>query len=86
MTGELGKEFNPVQIEIGGLEINSHYDYQFILNHEKSSATGSFHTKDLWQWRKPAPDFSFLTGSCAYFNEPIYDPSRETLWRRFNYF
>jgi alkaline phosphatase D len=27
----------------------------------------------LWQWRKPAPDFSFLTGSCAYFNEPIYD-------------
>jgi alkaline phosphatase D len=71
--GILGKEFNPVQIEIGGLDINSSYEYQFILNHVKSPATGSFHTKDLWQWRKPAPDFSFLTGSCAYFNEPVYD-------------
>jgi alkaline phosphatase D len=72
-TGELGREFNPVQLEIGGLDINSHYNYQFILNHIKSPATGSFYTRDLWQWRKPAPDFSFLTGSCAYFNEPEYD-------------
>jgi len=35
----------------------------------------SFTTKDLWQWRKPVPDFSFLTGSCAYFNQPEYDRS-----------
>ncbi|HEY8734695.1 MAG TPA: alkaline phosphatase D family protein, partial [Puia sp.] len=48
-------------------------EYQFIINHIKSKATGSIHTKDLWQWRKPAPDFSFLTGSCAYFNDPPYD-------------
>ena len=72
-TGELGKEFNPIQVELDGLDVNSSYSYQFELNHIKSSATGSFNTKDLWQWRKPAPDFSFLTGSCAYFNEPIYD-------------
>jgi len=71
--GVLGKEFNPLRIDIGGLEINRVYEYQFILNQEKSSAVGSFHTKDLWQWRNPAPDFSFITGSCAYFNEPIYD-------------
>jgi alkaline phosphatase D len=71
--GPLGKEFNPVQIEVGGLDFNTSYRYQFILNGIKSDATGSFHTKDLWQWRKPAPDFSFLTGSCAYFNEPVYD-------------
>jgi len=71
--GTLSKEFNPLRIDIGGLEINSVYEYQFILNQEKSSAVGSFHTKDLWQWRNPAPDFSFITGSCAYFNEPIYD-------------
>jgi alkaline phosphatase D len=71
--GKLGKEFNPVQIEIGGLDMNSHYEYQFILNHIKSPAAGSFQTKELWQWRKPAPDFSFLTGSCAYFNDPAYD-------------
>jgi alkaline phosphatase D len=71
--GDLGKEFNPIGIEIGGLDLNSHYEYQFILNHVKSTAAGSFYTKDLWQWRKPAPDFSFLTGSCAYFNDPVYD-------------
>src|SRR5450755_3905113 len=71
--GVLGKEFNPVRMDIGGLDVNSYYEYQFILNHEKTSASGSFHTKDLWQWRKPAPDFSFLTGSCAYFNELVYD-------------
>jgi alkaline phosphatase D len=71
--GILGKEFNPIQIEIGGLDMNSRYEYQFILNHSKSKVLGTFQTKDLWQWRKPAPDFSFLTGSCAYFNEPIYD-------------
>jgi alkaline phosphatase D len=71
--GILGREFNPIQIEIGGLDMNSQYSYQFILNHTPSPATGSFRTRDLWQWRKPAPDFSFLTGSCAYFNDPAYD-------------
>jgi len=71
--GVLGKEFNPIQIEIGGLDMNSSYEYEFILNHAKSRARGTFQTKDLWQWRKTAPDFSFLTGSCAYFNEAIYD-------------
>ena len=35
--------------------------------------TGEFTTQENWQWRKPVPDFSFITGSCAYFNEPLYD-------------
>jgi alkaline phosphatase D len=38
-----------------------------------SSYPLKFTTPDLWQFRKPAPDFSFLTGSCAYFNEPVFD-------------
>jgi alkaline phosphatase D len=33
----------------------------------------SFKTKDLWEWRKPAPDFSFLIGSCLYINDSLYD-------------
>ncbi|HSZ33587.1 MAG TPA: alkaline phosphatase D family protein [Puia sp.] len=66
-------EFNPVVFELNGLDINSRYEFRFGLNELNSVATGSFRTKDLWQWRKPAPDFSFLTGSCAYFNEPAYD-------------
>lgn len=71
--GPLGNEFNPLQIAAGGLEMNTTYEYQFILNGKPSAAKGEFTTKDLWQYRKPAPDFSFLTGSCAYFNQPEYD-------------
>jgi len=71
--GLLGNEFNPVKIEIGGLDFNTTYQYTFLLDGIPVNAQASFTTKDLWQWRKPAPDFSFLTGSCAYFNEPVFD-------------
>ncbi|MEO8769260.1 MAG: alkaline phosphatase D family protein [Ferruginibacter sp.] len=73
--GTLGNEFNPIKIELNGLDINTEYIYQLIIDGKPitTSFTTSFTTKDLWQHRKPAPDFSFLAGSCAYFNEPIYD-------------
>lgn len=72
-TGSLGKEFNPVQVLIGGLEPGTTYQYEWVIDGKVSTATGSLTTKTLWQWRSPAPDFSFLTGSCSYFNEPQYD-------------
>ena len=72
-SGVLGNEFNPLRIDIGGLDFNQKYEYDIIINGKPASAGGMFTTKDLWQWRKPAPDFSFLTGSCAYFNDPKYD-------------
>jgi alkaline phosphatase D len=73
--GQLGGTFVPVTVQLGGLEMNSTYLYEIeAWNGERSTIrTGTFMTKDLWQWRKPPPDFSFLTGSCAYFNEPQYD-------------
>lgn len=71
--GELGNEFNPVQFTIGGLDLNTTYQYRFIVDGKQVKQTGEFTTKDLWQWRKPAPDFSFLAGSCAYFNQPEFD-------------
>lgn len=73
--GELGKDFNPVKIELNGLKINTAYNYTLLINNVPvvTGYTTKFTTKDLWQWRKPAPDFSFLTGSCAYFNEPEFD-------------
>lgn len=71
--GPLGNDFNPLQMQIGGLDFNTTYEYQFLLDGKLSNARGTFTTKDLWQYRKPAPDFSFLTGSCHYGNEPIYD-------------
>lgn len=71
--GELGNDFNPVCFNIGGLEPNTTYQYKILVNGKWMGSTGEFTTKDLWQWRKPAPDFSFLTGSCAYTNQPVYD-------------
>ena len=71
--GELGNEFNPVQFIIGGMDFNTEYEYKILINGKATNYNGQFVTKDLWQWRKPAPDFSFLTGSCAYFNQPKYD-------------
>lgn len=73
--GELGKDFNPVKIDLNGLEINTPYHYQIFIDGKPATAQDAFEftTKDLWQFRKPAPDFSFLTGSCSYFNESVYD-------------
>ena len=71
--GQLGNDFNPLQITVGGLEFNTTYEYQFLIDGKPSIAKGQFTTKDLWPYRKPVPDFSFLTGSCAFFNEPAYD-------------
>lgn len=69
--------FAPLNFDVVDLEINTAYEYQFLYNsatgRKPVKADGSFTTKELWQWRKPAPDFSFLAGSCAYFNEAQYD-------------
>lgn len=71
--GALGNEFNPLSFTVGGLDINSTYEYKLLIDGKLTSAGGQFTTKDLWQWRKPVPEFSFLTGSCSYFNQPEYD-------------
>jgi len=73
--GSLGKDFNPVKIDLNWLEPNTTYQYSILID-GKAVATPfetKFTTKELWQYRKPAPDFNFLAGSCAYFNEPVYD-------------
>ncbi len=74
-NGLLGQAFNPVKIELNGLDFGTTYEYQILLDGKifPVSFQTQFNTKDLWQYRKPAPDFSFLTGSCAYFNEAKYD-------------
>ncbi|MEO7266189.1 MAG: alkaline phosphatase D family protein [Ferruginibacter sp.] len=73
--GALGNDFNPVKLELNGLEMNTAYGYTMVIDGKETitNFATKFTTKDLWQWRKPAPDFSFLAGSCAYFNEPIFD-------------
>lgn len=69
--------FAPIIFDLVGLDMNTEYEYQIITSNKgtlkPTKASGQFLTKDLWQWRKPAPDFSFLAGSCLYVNEPVYD-------------
>lgn len=73
--GGLGKEFNPIKFYLDGLLMNTTYSYSVLIDGKAVvfSYPLQFTTKDLWQWRKPAPDLTFLTGSCAYFNEPVFD-------------
>lgn len=73
--GALGNDFNPVKIDLNGLEVNTEYEYALLLDGKTIGASfpTRFTTQTLWQFRMPAPDFSFLAGSCAYFNEPKYD-------------
>jgi alkaline phosphatase D len=62
--------FRPGLLKMGGT-----YDYTISLDGEEQTlaAPAEFSTQDLWEWRKPPPDFSFLVGSCAYINDPEYD-------------
>ena len=69
-------DFHTAIFHVVGLEPATTYDYELRVTgpgQKTETREGSFTTKTLFQWRKPAPDFSFLTGSCAYFNEPPYD-------------
>ncbi len=73
--GVLHEDFNPVTFQLTGLEPGTEYKYQVIsiINKEKKAVTGTFKTQEQWVYRKPAPDFSFLTGSCSFFNDQKYD-------------
>ncbi len=74
-VGELGRDFNPVKFNLTYLQFNTTYSYTLLIDGKevKTAFPTQFTTKDLWQYRKPAPDFNFLAGSCAYFNEPEFD-------------
>src|SRR5688572_18730565 len=65
-----GGEFNTAVFNLTGLEPATSYKYFISTNINSSFVdSGKFVTQELWQYRKPPPDFSFLAGSCIYFNE-----------------
>jgi len=57
------------------LEPGQKYNYELYINGKKVVRPYElkFQTQELWQWRKDPPEFNFITGSCFYVNEPIYD-------------
>ncbi len=73
--GALQQPYNPLRIAIGGLALGTTYEYEVWLDgkHQNLPYPLRFATKDLWEWRKPAPNFSFQMGSCLYVNDSIYD-------------
>jgi alkaline phosphatase D len=59
----------------GLLEMGASYEYSLSLDGVKQAFPfpTAFKTQGLWEWRSPAPDFKFITGSCAYINDPPFD-------------
>ena len=74
-NGPLGNPYNPVKFELPKLKMDMQYFYEIILNNKSVVFPYplSFRTKKLWEFRTDPPDFSFITGSCAYMNDPPYD-------------
>ncbi|MCX6351570.1 MAG: alkaline phosphatase D family protein [Bacteroidetes bacterium] len=69
--GQLHQAYNPIKIILGDLKPGTEYEYK--LEVDNYSSINNFKTRELWEWRKPAPDFSFIFGSCAYLNDSAYD-------------
>lgn len=63
------------QIIAAPLEPSQHYQYELYINGKlvKRDYPLKFQSQPIWKWRGDAPDFSFVTGSCAYINETQYD-------------
>jgi alkaline phosphatase D len=75
ITNQLtGSDFNTTVFTLGGLEPGTTYSYYISgANERRILDSGEVTTQSLWQFRTAPPDFVFLTGSCAYFNEKQYD-------------
>lgn len=59
----------------GLLNTGSTYNYTLTIDGREQTlaAPATFATQELWEWRSPPPDFSFLVGSCAYINDAEFD-------------
>ena len=57
------------------VEPGKRYEYTLYINNEpvKFSYPTVFQTQPIWKWRGNPPDFSMLTGSCAYVNQTEHD-------------
>lgn len=80
------KEAEPADRSGNGIFVNLHfvlknlrmgslYRYEILLNGKKQNFPYPllFKTRTLWEWRSDPPEFSFITGSCLYVNDSMYD-------------
>jgi alkaline phosphatase D len=60
------------KIVLSELLPNRHYTFT-LKGKYFTSKEYEFTTQELWQWRKDAPDFSVVFGSCTYVNDTEFD-------------
>ncbi len=60
------------KIVLSSLQPGTHYTY-FLESQSFKTKIYEFTTQELWQWRKDAPDFSIVFGSCTYVNDTEFD-------------
>lgn len=66
--------FETFEFDLVDLIAGTEYNYQVFNKKTKiHGANGSFTTQEIWKWRKSAPDFKFLAGSCNYVNDVEFD-------------
>jgi alkaline phosphatase D len=72
---KLNSDFPTATFTLTGLEPGTTYQYEItaVGGGKTEKRTGTVSTQQLWNSRTPAPDLSFITGSCAYTNEAKYD-------------
>lgn len=72
--GLLHQNNNTITFQLANLKPNTHYSYQIItqIDNDRKAKTGVFSTLQQTNYNTPK-DFNFITGSCAYFNQPLYD-------------
>lgn len=72
----------------GLLTPGASYDYTLSIDGVAQSFPypTKFQAQALWEWRTPPPDFKFVTGSCAYINDPAYDRPGEGYGKTVNTF
>ena len=60
------------KIILSSLQPNTTYTF-FLKSKSFQTKIYEFTTQELWQWRKDAPNFSVVFGSCTYVNDTEFD-------------
>jgi alkaline phosphatase D len=69
-----GGEYNTAIFNLTALDPGTTYNYYISTAASKKILdSGTITTQALWQSRHAPGDFTFLAGSCNYFNQPEYD-------------
>jgi alkaline phosphatase D len=74
--GLLQEKFNTVLFTLDGLKPGTEYSYTIeatVGKKVRETQHGTFKTQPLLWKENKVPDFSFLTGSCAYLNDKEFD-------------